>query len=103
MGKHFAQEPQKDLAPSLLEKLTAVHRGSVIEFAKQLRPAERRMSVGEAPSYAHEKIRTRQLAPVIQKAAQYVHELHERVTQRLVAHERAHERQDQRQGPRMTY
>ena len=103
VGKHFAQESQKDLALSLLEKLTAIHRGSVMEFAKQLRPGEQRVSAGWPPSYAHEKIRTRQLAPVIQKAARYVHELHERVTQRLVAHERAHERQDQRQGPRMTY
>ena len=99
VGKHFAQKSQKDLALSLLEKLTAVHRGSVIEFAKQLQPAELRMSAGQPPSFVHEKIRTRQIAPMVRKAARQVHELHERLTQRLVAHERAHERQDQRQGP----
>ena len=72
----------------------------------QLQPAEQRASGGNPPSYAHEKIRARQieLAPIVQKVAQYVHELHQRavepVLQRMAWREQ--EREHQRQGPSMT-
>ena len=72
VGRHFAQQSPKDLALNLLERVTAIHRGSVIGFAKQLQPAQQAANIRRHRSETA-------LAPTIQRVAGFVRDLHQRI------------------------
>jgi len=105
VGRHCGDQRQKDLALGLLDRVRAVHRGSVLGFARQLQPAGQRTSRGQPPAHVQDKVgRWRMdmgLAAAGRKVADLVHDLHERVQDvlRRVTREQARERAASRQGP----
>ena len=81
VARNFAQQPEKEDALAMLERVVKMRRGTVRQFPRSLHTAEQRELRGETPSYAPDIRAQRQaetqLRPVLHRLAERMREMRE--------------------------
>jgi hypothetical protein len=94
VAKALVNQPVKDLAVNMTERVQTLNRGMVRQFQQLMHPAEQRKRQGLSASYAPEKAQTLRVQPghvlerirdvaieMIRQVQQQAHELSQRVSQ----------------------
>jgi hypothetical protein len=110
VARNFSNQPEKDIAIGMLERVERIRRGTVRQFPRNLQIAEQRAMRGQAPAQVHEALARRRaelaLKPVLQRVAGYARELQTKINRRTtgqsMADEKTAQRRQERSGPRMS-